>query len=84
MQYLLRKEELDALRPQEDVELRDKALEAAKNEILKQAGYVCIYKDEDEHAHYRVCDDCPCSSIGDGKEYKLFELICTDRKEYSQ
>lgn len=84
MQFLLSKEELDALRPQDEVEIRNKALEAARDEILKQANYTCIHKDEDEFAHYRVCDDCPCSSIGDGKEYKLFELICTDTKEYSQ
>ena len=83
MQYLLSKEELDALRPQSEVEIRNKALEAAKNEILKQASFTCIHKEVGRAREWAYCDDCPCSSIGNGRDYKLYELICTDSKSYS-
>ena len=82
MQYILTQEEKNNLVPLVQLEAVKVALNEARKEILLASGYVCIH---DENAgEYDLCDDCPCSSIGEGKDYKTWELICGLDKDYSQ
>ena len=84
MKYILDEEEMNSLVPVKDQELRDSALESARIKILEISTYVCIHDDPDAYSNCRGCDDCPCSSINDGYEYKEWELICRKNKDYSQ
>ncbi len=91
MQYLLTKEELDALVPKEDKKQRDKALEIARKRILELSGRECAHDN-----HSLRCDGCPCLqtdqeskdyqfSVGSSHDlYQLHKLICSLPRNFSK
>lgn len=83
MQYILTQEERNNLVPLANLDNAKAALEEARKQILKSANFTC-WHDPESNSDYDMCDDCPCSSIGDGKDYKTWELVCGLSKNYSQ
>ena len=83
MQYLLTQEERNNLVPLVDLDKAKLALEEARKQILKSSNFTCWHEPE-SNPDYDLCDDCPCSSIGEGKDYKTWELVCGLSKNYSQ
>jgi hypothetical protein len=67
MQFILTREELDALVPRTELQAAQEALIVARKAILKAAGYTCIHdRIPDEHGrrYGGYCDSCPVSRIG--------------------
>ncbi len=83
MQYLMTQEERDALVPKHEITLRDHALAAAREKLLLLAGFDCIHDDAGRNSG-GYCDDCPCSPIGGGNDYKTWSAVCWLSKDYSQ
>lgn len=92
MQYLLTKEELDALTPKTEVAIRDEVLAVARVELLKALDYGCWHdvKRETFLGHSMgYCDDCPIGSH-DGAfglkspVYHKSKLLCTLSRNYSK
>ena len=80
MQYILTKEEYEALTPKTNVEERDKALNEARMIILRLSEMPCGES---------YCDYCPISYLG-GKDdeyrpsHEITNLICTLNKRYGK
>lgn len=83
MQYILTQEERNNLVPLTSLENAKHALEEARKAMLEAANFTCWHSPESD-SEWDYCDDCPCSSIADGKDYKIWELICGLSKNYSQ
>lgn len=83
MQYILTQEERNNLVPLAQLDGAMVALEEARKQILKSANFTCWHA-PNANPDYDLCDDCPCSSIEDGKDYKTWELVCGLSKNYSQ
>jgi len=83
MQYILTQEERNNLVPLVSLENAKAALEEARKAILEATNFTCWHSPE-SNSEWDMCDDCPCSSIGEGKDYKTWELVCGLSKNYSQ
>jgi len=83
MQYVLSKDEFDALVAKDEIRIRDQALAAAREKILALAGFDCIYTPGKPN-YDGYCDDCPCSPIASGNDYSTWQLVCWLRKDYSK
>lgn len=81
MQYILTQEEMNNMTPKADVEARDRALFAAREKLLLVSGFECIHALDSKND---LCDDCPCSWVDNGHDYKTWQLVCGLSKEYSQ
>lgn len=85
MQYLLTEDERKALVHKDEVTLRDQALAAARESLLKLAGFTCIH--DPSGANRRgYCSGCPCSPLGrdDPSGYAVWSRVCWLDKNFSQ
>lgn len=77
MQYLLTKDEYEALRPLKDFQARGEALEVARKIIVELSGMRCGID---------YCSRCPISHINDdgleGPERDISYLICSKHRDY--
>jgi hypothetical protein len=83
MQYILTQEERNNLVPMADLDKAKVALNEARKELLKANDFTC-WHDPQSNSDYNYCDNCPCSSIQEGKDYKTWGLVCSLSKNYSK
>jgi hypothetical protein len=83
VQYLLTEDEFKVRVHESEVQARDNALLAARSELLRIAKFDCIH-DKDGGNMRGVCDNCPCSPLRQGHDYKTWNLVCYLRKHYSK
>lgn len=76
MKYILTKEELDGLVSADEVDRRDKALEVARELILKVSGHKCDFWRE-----YK-CVECPIGRPKSSLDRDIRNLICGKSKSY--
>jgi hypothetical protein len=79
MQYLLTPEEFNNLVPYRELEKAKKALAIAREIILAESQFTCIHEKKSGY-----CDNCPCSSIREGYDYKDMTQLCDRIQEYSK
>ena len=86
MQYLLSEDEFRALVPKDEVAQRDHALAAARQELLNLAGFACIHDKAPAEGlrSSSYCSQCPCSPLGNGKDFDTWSKICWLQKNYPQ
>ena len=82
MQYLMTKDELDAMVPKSALAERDTALAEARTKILVLSGFSCVH-DEDGPNSYGYCDECPCSAAAN-EWRREWDHICNLHKRYSK
>jgi hypothetical protein len=82
MQYLLTKDELDAMAPKYDLVMRDLALDDLRAKVLALADRACIHDVVDGRRRGGYCDSCPLSDLRERTVQSAY--WCTRTKNYSK
>lgn len=81
MQFLLTKDELDALVPKEQVQVRDEVLAVAAKAVMRAGGRACWHDTQSRG----YCDDCPLVALmHEAHMSRELRVICDKQKAFSK